>query len=215
MPTHAKRSSALPYVWAAVAVVLVLCAVALLALLLEPHKISLKTGVILPQPKALIDFHLQSADGHPFTNTDLHGHWTLIFTGYTHCPDVCPTTLAGLSQVVDKLGTDKSRLRILFISVDPRRDSPHLLLNYVHAFNPAFTGATGSQAQLKALGRNLGFAYSYEPSIKGNPDNYVVNHSAGIMLINPQAQLDGFFSPPIEVSAMAADLRQVIDGDGA
>lgn len=192
--------------------ILLLCAAALLALLLEPRNVVLKSGVLLPQPRPVIDFSLQGTGGQPFTRADLRGHWTLIFSGYTHCPDVCPTTLAALSQVFGKLDDLRPRLRMRFISVDPRRDPPPLLARYVHAFDPDFAAATGSQAQLKALGRNLGFAYSYAPSTDGNPDDYLVNHSAVMMLINPKAQLAGYFSPPIKIADMATDLRHIVAG---
>lgn len=214
MPVRPQPPSSNPYRWAALAVIVMPCIIAIMALWPKPDHLDLKTGALLPMPKTLIQFDLQNADGKPFTNADLNGRWTLIYTGYTHCPDVCPTTLAALAQVVGKLGSDTDRLRVLFLSVDPKRDKPPLLLKYAHAFNPAFIAATGSQTQLKALGHNLGFTYSYEPPTKGDPDDYVVNHSSGMMLVNPDGQLYGYFSLPIQVSAMAADLRHVIDNAG-
>ena len=212
MPAPVPPAKSRPLLWASISAVVLLCAAALLALFLEPRNIPLKTGVLLPHPRPVVDFTLQGAEGTPVTRSDLRGHWTLVFSGYTHCPDVCPTTLAALAQVFQKLGDFRQQLHMLFISVDPKRDTPQLLARYVHAFNPGFAAATGSEQQLKKLGRNLGFAFSYAPSTDGNPNDYLVNHSAVILLINPEAQLAGFFSPPIKIKAMATDLRHVIAG---
>jgi len=197
--------------WATLTAIVILTLGAAIYLLWPTGARTLQTGVLLPQTRAVPAFTLHTADG-TLTPADLSGHWTLLFTGYTHCPDVCPTTLAALAQVFAALGDDRDRVKLWFISVDPRRDAPKPLQAYVHAFDAHFIGATASVPQLKTLGHALGFAFSYGPPIKGDADDYEVNHSAAIMLIDPQGRLAGFFSPPVKIQPMAADLHHIIHG---
>src|SRR5205807_555248 len=97
---------------------------------------ALKSGTLLPAPRPVVAFALTAEDGARFTNAQLDGHWNLIFTGYTHCPDVCPTTLNILKNTVARLGAQADAVQILFLSIDPERDTPEALAHYVHYFNP-------------------------------------------------------------------------------
>lgn len=198
--------------WAALTIIVILTLGAAIYLLWPTGARTLQTGVLLKQPRAVPAFTLHTADG-TLTPADFTGHWTLLFTGYTHCPDVCPTTLTALARVFAALGTDRGRIRLWFISVDPERDPPTTLQAYAHAFDADFIGATAPVPQLKTLGHALGFAFSYGPPIKGDANDYEVSHSAAIMLIDPQGRLAGYFSPPIQVQPMAADLRHIIHGN--
>src|ERR1700682_4375878 len=114
----------------------------------------LASGTWLPRTKPAGDFSLTDTSGRAFTRRDLGGGPTLVFFGFTHCPDVCPTTLMKLAQVRKRAGL--KGLRVLFVSVDPQRDTPPLLGLYVHAFDPAFLGLTGEPGAISALAANVG-----------------------------------------------------------
>ncbi|WP_035383269.1 SCO family protein [Ferriphaselus sp. R-1] len=128
------------------------------------------------------DFHLQDAAGNPRSLADYRGKIVALFFGYTHCPDVCPTTLADLSQVMAKLGKDAEQVQVLFISLDPARDTPAMLAEYVPAFHPAFLGLSGTPAEIDRAAHAFGITWSKQ---LGNSGNYTLDHSAGTYLIDP------------------------------
>lgn len=161
------------------------------------------SGTLLPAPRPIPEFSLLTAAGQPFTNADLQGHWSVFFFGFTHCPDVCPMTLATLNQTARLLAADTPRF--VFVTVDPMRDTPDVLGPYVHYFNPAFTGVTGNQAAIAALTQALGIAYTYTPG--ATPDEYTVDHSAALLLFNPRGELAAVFTPPHKAETLARDLR--------
>ena len=196
-------------IWALVLVPVAALLGALAAhLWLEPPAPRLQSGTLLPQPRAIADFSLIGEDGKPFTKSDLRGHWSVVFTGYTHCPDVCPTTLATLKSTAAKLGARADRVQVVFLSVDPERDRPEALERYVHYFDPRFRGVTAPNAELDRLAPQLGFVYLKVPG--ANPDAYTMDHSAALILINPDAQVVGYFTPPLKADALAQDLSMVI-----
>jgi protein SCO1/2 len=157
-----------------------------------------------PAPRALPEFQLVRSDGKPLTRADWNGHWNIAFFGYTHCPDICPTTLATFKQVWKVLDADvRERLRFDFISVDPARDTPEQLARYVAFFNPEFIAATGSDAELTRLTRALGLVYA-----RGEPKDgtYEVDHSASAVLFDPHGNQVGLLRPPFDAAKIAADL---------
>jgi protein SCO1/2 len=166
----------------------------------------LTSGTWLPQPRPLPEFSLTDEAGQPFTPQSLKGHPTLVFFGFTHCPDVCPTTLAKLSQVVKAANVPD--LKVLLVSVDAQRDTPEQLERYVHAFNPDFKGVTGKQEEIERVAREFGVAV-VKVDIAGG--DYTVDHSAVVFLLNDQGQRVALFTPPFEIEAVAADLRSVAD----
>jgi protein SCO1/2 len=171
----------------------------------------MRAGTLLPAPKPIGDFGLTDQDGKPYTLAALRGHWTFVAIGYTSCPDVCPTTMATFSAIVRKLGEGQGRHptpRFLLISVDPERDGPERLAQYVRYFNPAFLGATGPHEQLKALTAQLGAMYARVQD-EGSAMSYLVDHSATIFLLDPQARLVAVFSAPQDPLAMAADFATI------
>ncbi|MDB5987049.1 MAG: hypothetical protein JWR16_2102 [Nevskia sp.] len=178
------------------------------AILLKPGAVEISSGTLLPQPRPIADFSLSGSDGQPYTKASLAGHWSLIFAGYTFCPDVCPTTLAELKGVLNKLGADAGKLQVVFISVDPERDTPQRLAQYVHYFSPDFRAATGEVAALEKLGQSLGFVFVKVPG--ATPESYLMDHSAALMLVNPQAELVGYLTPPFKADAIAADLKPLL-----
>ena len=165
---------------------------------------TLHAATELHPPRPLQDFALTGHDGRPFTLKDLQEHWTFISIGYTHCPDVCPTTLATFEAVAEQADSATDRPQFLFVSVDPERDTPEKLGQYVTYFNPDFRAATGPQDALKRLTGQLGLIYR---RVDGQDTalGYLVDHSASILLIDPLGRLAAIFSAPHDPGAMAQD----------
>jgi protein SCO1/2 len=164
------------------------------------------------QARALPDFELVDDQRKPLTRSQLTGQWSLMFIGFTHCPDICPIALQTLTDMVKAIDdTDvSSALQIYFVSVDPERDSPEILAKYVTYFNPAFRGATAPLEQLTPLTRALGIAHAIRNKTDASPD-YDVDHSAAIVLINPRAEYAGLFGAPQDALAMARDMTRIIE----
>jgi protein SCO1 len=161
----------------------------------------LASGTWLPQPKTVADFQLIDTTGRPFTRRDLRGAPTLVFFGFTHCPDVCPATLLKLVQV-EKRATIPG-LRVLFISVDPQRDTPPVLGMYVHAFDPQFQGLTGDSQAIAAIAANFGVPVNRVELPGGD---YTMDHGAVVFLLDDAARIVAIFSPPFDVTALSTDL---------
>ncbi len=161
----------------------------------------LASGTWLPRPKAIDDFHLTDNDGKPFSLHDLQGKPSLVFFGFTRCPDVCPTTLLKLAQI--KKTAAIPGLRVIFVTVDPARDTPQAVGLYVHAFDPEFIGLTGDDKAIKQMAANFGVAVS-KVELPGG--EYTMDHSAVVFLLNNQGQVAGIFTPPFDIPRMAADL---------
>jgi protein SCO1/2 len=161
-------------------------------------------ATVLPEPKLLSDFRALDQDRAPFGLARLEGHWSFLFFGYTHCPDVCPTTLATLAQVHDRLSKTAGALdgvQFVFVSVDPDRDTPTQLGSYVRYFDPSFIGVTAPQAELEQLTRQLGVLHVRAAAPKGQ--NYAVDHTASIFLVDPRARLRAVFAAPPRAEAIA------------
>jgi protein SCO1/2 len=180
---------------------------------LAPASAKLENAVLYPQPRAVPEFHLTQADGRPLSLDDWHGHWNVVYFGYTNCPDVCPTTLATFKQVSKDLAQRNlgARVRFDFISVDPERDTPEHLRQYVSFFSPDFIAATGSDPELTPLSHALGLVYSRTKAANGNVE---VDHSGSAVIIDAQGRLVGMFRPPFPASAMSADLATLIGERG-
>jgi protein SCO1/2 len=183
----------------------VLAAVAIgigLALYERPHEApALRAGTALARPRAIHDFDFTDQHGQPFTRASLEGHWTLLFTGFTNCPDVCPFTLSLMADLRRQLARDD--LQFLFVSVDPERDTPAAIAQYLAHFDPALAGATGSREETERFTAGLGLAQVRNPGVGGE---YTVDHSTAFVLIDPEARLAGYFQAPHVRDALAADL---------
>jgi len=179
-----------------------------------PPQASDATLLLLPEPRVIADFSLVDDDGQPFSLERLKGQWSLLFFGFTHCPDVCPSALYDLAQVRKTLARNDPEitndLQVLFVSVDPERDTPRQLNQYVNYFDPEFIGVTGPEAQLAPLTLQLGIAYRIEDHEPGS-QQYNVDHSASILLMNPNGQLHGVFPAPHQSDSMAAEIAAVIN----
>lgn len=136
----------------------------------------------------------------------LMGRWSMVFFGYTQCPDVCPTALTLMAEMARRL-SPAERPQVLFISIDPQRDTPELLAAYMPSFDASFVGAAGTDESLAALVKHLGVMYQRNPESK--PGIYTVDHTAAMFLIDPQARLKALFSPPHDLEAMLADYRRL------
>ena len=161
----------------------------------------LASGTWLPARRDIGDFRLINHLGEPFTARQLQGKPSLVFFGFTHCPDVCPTTLAKLAQI--KKTAAIAGLQVLFVTVDPARDTPAVLGPYVHAFDPDFIGLTGDNQTILKMAGNFGVAVN---KIDLSDGDYVMDHSAVVFLLNGHGQIAGIFTPPFDTAKFAKDL---------
>ena len=161
-------------------------------------------STVLTKPIKLDEFLLTADDDSVFSNQSLKDKWSLLFFGYTHCPDVCPLTLHQLAQankeLADKLDSTPT---IIMVSVDPDRDTSEILKKYVSSFGKNVLGVTGKNEELDKLTSQLGIFYNAN---KHEGDNYSVNHSAAVILINKNAEFHAVFSAPHSVEHFVSDL---------
>ncbi|MBW3566631.1 MAG: SCO family protein [Proteobacteria bacterium] len=183
------------------------------ALLLAPAEpAQLVAGTKLETPRPLPAFQLVRDDESPFTRADFEGEWQLVFFGFTHCPDVCPNTLFLLDRVVEQLdNADHVAPEVVFVSVDPERDTPEQVKQYVEYFNDDFVGVTAhgsddGMENLQRLTQAMSVAYEFHPE----GDSYEVIHSSAVLLVNPEAEMHALFTPPLNAADIAADLAQLI-----
>ncbi len=194
---------------AAKRIIPVLAALWLLVSCSQPKPPQLAGGTLLPAARALQAFTLVDHHNQPFTQDALAGQWSFVFFGYTHCPDICPTALGKLKRVLTRLeATGETPLpRVLFVSLDPERDTPAVLAGYVSAFHPDFVGVTGKAAQLRRLTGQLGI--HYERSDSGSDKDYQLNHSAAIFLFNPRGRYQALFSAPQDPEKIVKDFTAI------
>jgi protein SCO1/2 len=183
-----------------------------LALQAQAQQPQLQVVRLFDQPRELPAFSLQQSDGTPLVPGELQGHWTLVFLGFTHCPDVCPTTLAQLAQAQKQWAAlpEATRPRLLFVSVDPDRDSPDRVGEYAHAFHKDTLAATADVPALEAFARSLSLVFMKVPAPPGAPaDQYSVDHSAAIAVLDPKARMAGVIQHSegaLDAQAIASDL---------
>lgn len=164
---------------------------------------------LFPQPRVLPAFSLRQSDGTALAPGELKGHWTLVFLGFTSCPDVCPTTLAQLAQAQKQWSAlpEPTRPRVLFVSVDPERDTPQRAGEYAHAFHKDTLAATADIPALEAFAKSLSLVFMKVPPEPGAPaGQYSVDHSAALAVLDPQARMAGVIQAPLDPQAIAADL---------
>lgn len=167
----------------------------------------LRAASVFPEPRPVARFELHTATGERFSEADLKGQWSLLFFGFTNCPDICPDTLSQLARAIDRLKLmRRERLpRVIFVSVDPQRDQGEALDEYVTWFDPDFTAVTGSDQALQQFTRQMGVIYVREPP---DPESgsYSVDHSGMVVIIDPDGRLYGRFAQPIDSDELVADL---------
>lgn len=169
---------------------------------------ALKAARLFDPPRELPGFSLRQSDGTPLVPGELKGHWTLVFLGFTHCPDVCPTTLAQLAGAQKQWAVlpEATRPRVLFVSVDPERDTPDAIGEYAHAFHRDTLAATADVPALETFARSLSMVFAKVPAGSGAPDQYSMDHSASLAVLDPQGRLAGFIQPPFEPKDIADDM---------
>jgi len=186
----------------------ILAGVLLLSGLLFPSRTQFR-GSLLDPPLPAPDFSLAQADGALFTLSAQRGKIVLLFFGYTYCPDVCPTTLADLNAALKRLGRQSKNIRVVFISVDPRRDTPQRAQFYASAFNPGFVGLSGDETELQPIWQAYG-VYRLVRDEESRGKDYLVDHSARVYLIDAQGNLRLTYAFGTPVDDLVNDLRLVL-----
>jgi len=173
---------------------------------------ALTKATLLTPVKSLPDFALLDQDSKPFDRARLERHWSLLFFGFTRCPDICPTTLGLLSQVQRQLSDlpASQRPQVVLVSADPQRDSAAQLRPYVRFFNPDFIGVTGGDAAIQHLARAMGVSITMRPLANGD---YTVDHSTAIFLVDPNGAMRAVFSTPHSPNVIADDYRRILTTD--
>lgn len=167
----------------------------------EPQ--SPRAATVLAEPRPLPEFSLTDHDGRPFHAARLHGRTTLLFFGFTHCPDICPATLAQLAAVRRQLAAAGSEPpQIVLVTVDPERDTPEVLGRYVQHFGEGIVGVTGPTSEIRALAEPLGLHFEQVPL----GDSYTMGHSTAVLMVGPDGSLRALFSAPHDTDAFVHDL---------
>ncbi|KAA3632422.1 MAG: SCO family protein [Proteobacteria bacterium] len=170
-------------------------------------------GVLRPSPTPLRAFELTDQTGSRFDVERLKGYWTLLFFGYTYCPDICPATLSTLSAVARELestGWTRDDYQVVFVSIDPARDDLEHIARYLAFFDDGYTGVTGDPDALLSFATQFGARYYREPADESDA-TYFMAHTSSIFLVNPRAELVASFSPPHDGTTIATLLRRIVE----
>ena len=176
----------------------------------RPAVVEMRAVRLFDAPREIGEFKLDGASGQALTQESLAGHWTVVFLGFTHCPDVCPTTLAELAKAQElwREMPEAIRPRLLFVSVDPERDTPKIVADYAHYFDPDTLAATAAAQPLADFASAMGLVYMKVPLPDGD---YSMDHSATLVLLDPQGRQAGLVRPPLDANAIASDLRKLAE----
>ena len=167
-------------------------------------QVALSPGTWLPHARRIEPFRLTDSQGRPFTQADLQGHLSLVYFGFTHCADECPDTLALLTRVVH--AARLPQLQVLFVTIDPQRDTPAVLATYLRRFDPDFIGLTGNATRIDALAHSLGVAAG---AIRVPGGGYTFQHTLALFLFDARAREAAVFMPPFHARRMAGVLRRL------
>ena len=160
---------------------------------------------LLETPRNIGEFDLIDHHGNPFNPARLEGQWTLVFFGFTHCPDICPTTMTFLNTFLESLeGTEAQDPQVVMVSVDPARDTVQQLADYMPYFNPDFIGVTGKFLDIHRFATKLNTPFR---KVMDEDGSYQVDHSSNIVLINPRGDYHGFFRAPLDLAKMKVTYR--------
>lgn len=175
---------------------------------MSPQELAVNGAVVFEKPRIIPPFQLLDHNNEPFTLEQLQGKWTVIFFGFTTCPDICPTTLATLSQWYKKLDEDiRTQTQVVMLSVDPARDTPEKLASYMKHFDESFVGVTGEFLPIKTLSDQLNVAFN--KVMLGDTD-YTVDHSSHLVLINPYGHYHGIFKPPFQLGQLKTTYQSIV-----
>jgi protein SCO1/2 len=173
-----------------------------------PAMPAVKAVHLLQPPRDVPAFTLRQSDGTPLVPGELKGHWTLVFLGFTHCPDLCPTTLAELARAQKQWASlpETTRPRVLFVSVDPDRDTPDRVGEYAHAFHRDTIAATADVPTLERFARSIGLVFARaQPAEGASASAYSVDHSATLVALDPEGRMAGIVQPPLDPASIASD----------
>lgn len=183
--------------------------IALLAVVITGCQPFKPVGTLLEPPMPLEDFALPDVEGGTFYLSDQAGRLVLIFFGYTTCPDICPATLAQVARAVEQLGSDAGQVRVVFVSVDPQRDTPEQIRTYLDAFNDSFVGLrTTDLAALDGVLQQFGAFYTIDP-VEGD-SSYTVTHTSTLFVVDPEGRLREVISFGATADQIAADIRYLL-----
>jgi protein SCO1 len=171
------------------------------------------SGIILKTPLPTPKIRLEAGNGKVFSNTDLKGHWSFIFFGFSSCPYVCPTTLAQLNSMMQQLkaaGLKDNLPQIDMVSVDPDRDTAQRMHSYVTSFNPDFIGLRGSLAQTLQLAKEMKVSFAKLQAPGDDPSRYTITHTATITVIDPEGKIRAYLSYPHKAAVMAHDYQVIL-----
>ncbi len=180
-----------------------------------PPAVDLATGTFLSPSRELPDFSLIDQRGRVFGSANLRGRWSLLFFGYTNCPDLCPATLTTLAAMQRRLRAAQAPAlpQVIFISVDAKRDRPAQLAKYVPYFDPECIGLTAvDQLGIESVAIKLGVAVIIQPAADGN---YTVDHSAAIFVLSPDGRLTAILTGPFTVEALQGDFQRIVAARGS
>ncbi len=168
---------------------------------LKQTTLSAEEGFIFPAARDIKPFELVSTDHQKFTQNNFYQHWTLLFFGFTHCSSICPTTLAVMNRAYNELIATYPNLQVVLISLDPKRDTPDALATYTKSFNPHFIGASGPMQEIRKLQSQFGIFAAVDNSNRS--DNYQLQHSTSLLLINPKGQWAALFNNGMNPTKLA------------
>ena len=165
--------------------------------------------LVFDQPRQITDFELKDHRGQAFTPEDLKGQWTLIFFGFTQCPDICPLAMADLSRLMGELPPElEAQTQVLMVTLDPARDTPEVLADYVPYFHEDFVGLTGEFLTIRRFANELNVAFS---KVTQGEDDYTIDHSGHISLVNPRGDYHALFKPPFNAEKMAKHYAALVE----
>jgi protein SCO1/2 len=167
-------------------------------------------GTYIQDPEPAPALRLTDGAGHPFDLAAQHGRLTFVYFGYTHCPDACPTTLTDWARAKALLGAKGARVHMVFVSVDPARDTPEIAAHYARQFDTTFTGLVASGAQLDSIKTAWGFAVEREEMPGMKPDEYGVGHPAGVYFVDGDGRMKFVFAPGSKPEEIASDLKRLL-----
>lgn len=179
--------------------------------LLAPHFApapATENATVFVPPREIPTLDLLDQDGRPFTAQSLRDHWTVVFFGFTHCPDVCPTTLTVMTQMKKQLADlpTAQQPRVMLFTVDPERDTPERLREYVRFFDPSFGAATGTLDGVQQAASAFAVPFAKVPLPQGG---YTMDHGAGVFFVGPDGSVQAYSSPPLRAESLARDFRLV------
>lgn len=196
--------------------ILVAIVIAVMALaaykVLRPQPMSVEqlqthNAFLFETPRAFNNFSLTDHNNDTFTRQQLQEKWSLVYFGFTHCPDICPTTLMEIKRTLDSLPeANRESTRVVLVTLDPARDTPTLLQQYVTAFDPTFTGVTGEFLDIRRFANEVNVAFAKTPL--GN--DYTIDHSTHLVLINPKGDYHAFFRPPFNSDTLGVTLPEIM-----